>query len=50
VPSVSKSPHGGHSEFRAIFRDYTEMNAQFKGTAVHISYDYLDNYDADVAT
>jgi hypothetical protein len=49
-PSVSKGPHGGHSEFRAIFRDDTEMNTLFKGTAVHISYDYLDNYDADVAT
>ena len=45
VPSVSKGP-----TFTAIFRDDTEMNAQFKGTAVHISYDYLDNYDADVAT
>jgi hypothetical protein len=26
------------------------LNAYLKGAAVHISYDYLDNYDADVAT
>ena len=45
VPSVSKGP-----TFTAIFRDDTEMNAQFKGVAVAIAYDYLDNYDADVAT
>ena len=47
VPSVSKGPT---SAFSAIFRDDTKFNAQLKGTAVHISYDYLDNYDADVAT
>ena len=26
------------------------LNAYLKGAAVHIAYDYLDNYDADVAT
>ena len=33
-----------------IFKSDTKLNTLFKGAAVHISYDYLDNYDADVAT
>ena len=49
--SVRSGSTNGYAVYGpGIFLSDTKLNAQYKGTAVVIGYDYLDNYDADVAT
>jgi len=50
-PSVRSGSTNGRAIFGpGIFKSDTKLNALYKGAAVVIGYDYLDNYDADVAT